>query len=44
MDVTDVMAAQTAWLQACSQKIDADIDVKLTQTNLKKVLGEELYQ
>lgn len=25
-------------------KIDADIDVKLTQTNLKKVLGEELYQ
>lgn len=44
MDVTDVMSAQTAWLQACSQKIDADIDVKLTLTNLKKVLGEELYQ
>ena len=43
MDVTDVMAAQTAWLQARSQKIDADIDVKLTQTNLKKVLGETLY-
>ena len=43
MEVTDVMAAQTAWLQARSQKIDADIDVKLTQTNLKKVLGETLY-
>lgn len=43
MDVTDVMAAQTAWLQACSQKIDAGIDVKLSHANLKKVLGEELY-
>ena len=43
MDVTDVMAAQTAWLHARSQKIDADIDVKLTQTNLKKVLGETIY-
>ena len=43
MDVTDVMAAQTAWLQARSQKIDADIDVKLTQINLKKALGETLY-
>lgn len=43
MDVADVMAAQTAWLQARSQKIDADIEVKLTQTNLKKVLGETIY-
>ena len=43
MDVTDVMSAQTAWLQARSQKIDAEIDVKLTQLNLKKVLGESLY-
>ena len=43
MDVSDVMAAQTAWLQARSQKIDADIDVKLSQTNLKKVLGETIY-
>jgi len=43
MDVTDVMAAQTAWLQARSQRIDAEIDVKLTQTNMKKVLGETLY-
>lgn len=43
MDVSDVMAAQTAWLQARSQKIDAEIDVKLTKLNLKKVLGESLY-
>lgn len=43
MDVTDVMAAQTAWLQARSQKIDAEIDVKMTQTNLRKVLGEIIY-
>lgn len=43
MDVTDVMTAQTAWLQARSQKIDAEIDVKLSQLNLKKVLGESLY-
>lgn len=36
---TDVMAAQTAWLQAQSQKIDAEIDVKLSEVNLKKALG-----
>ena len=39
MEVTDVMAAQTAWQQAQSQKIDAEIDVKLTQVGLNKVLG-----
>lgn len=39
MDVTDVMAAQTAWQQAQSQKIDAEVEVKLTQVNLKKALG-----
>lgn len=43
MDVTDVMAAQTAWLQARSQRIDAEIDVKMTRTSMKKVLGETLY-
>ena len=36
---TDVMEAQTAWLQAQSQKIDAEIDLKLSQVNLKKALG-----
>ena len=39
MDVTDVMTAQTAWQQAQSQKIDAEIDVKLTQVGLNKALG-----
>ena len=36
---TTVMEAQTAWLQAQSQKIDAEIDVKLSQINLQKALG-----
>ena len=34
-----VMEAQTAWLQAQSQKIDAEIDVKLSQVDLQKSLG-----
>jgi len=36
---TTVMEAQTAWLQAQSQKIDAQIDVLLTAVNLQKALG-----
>ena len=36
---TTVMEAQTAWLQAQSQKIDAEIDVRLSQVNLRKALG-----
>ena len=36
---TTVMEAQTAWLQAQSQKIDAEIDVKLSQVDLQKELG-----
>jgi len=36
---TTVMEAQTAWLQAKSQKIDAEIDVRLSQVNLKKATG-----
>ena len=36
---TTVMEAQTAWLQAESQRIDAEIDVKLSQVNLHKALG-----
>ena len=39
MEVADVMAAQTAWQKAQSQKIDAEIDVKLTQVGLNKALG-----
>ena len=37
--LTTVMEAPTAWLQAQSQKIDAEIDVKLSQVNLQKALG-----
>jgi Outer membrane protein len=36
---TTVMEAQTAWLKAQSQKIDAEIDVKLSQVHLQKALG-----
>ena len=36
---TVVMEAQTAWLQAQSQKIDAEIDVKLSHVELNKALG-----
>jgi outer membrane protein TolC len=36
---TTVMEAQTAWLQAKSQLIDAEIDVRLSQVNMKKVMG-----
>jgi len=36
---TTVMEAQTAWLQAQSQKIDAEIDVRLSQVELQKSLG-----
>ncbi len=36
---TTVMEAQTAWLQAQSQRIDAEIDVKLSQVDLQKSLG-----
>ena len=36
---TIVMEAQTAWLSAQSQRIDAEIDVKLSQVELQKALG-----
>jgi outer membrane protein TolC len=36
---TTVMEVQTAWLQAQSQKIDAEIEVKLSQVDLQKALG-----
>lgn len=39
MESTDVLAAQTAWQQAQSQKIDAEVDMKLSQVNLQKALG-----
>lgn len=39
MTSDNVMEAQTAWLKANSEKIDAEIDVHLCDTYLSKVLG-----
>lgn len=36
---SNVLEAHTAWLSAQSEKIDAQIDVKLTQVYLQKALG-----
>lgn len=35
----DIIAAQTAWLQANSEKIDAEIGIRLCDVYLSKVLG-----
>ncbi len=43
MTVDDVMEAQTAWLKANSERIDAQIDVHLCDTYLSKVLGTLSY-
>ena len=40
---SNVLEAQTAWLSAQSEKIDAQIDVKLTEIYLKKSLGRLRY-
>ena len=40
---TTVMEAQTAWQQAQSQKIDAEIGMKLSQVELQKSLGTLQY-
>ena len=39
LTLDDVTAAQTAWLQAHSEELDAEISVKLCETYLSKVLG-----
>lgn len=39
----NVLEAQTAWLKANSEKIDAMIDVQLCDTYLNKVLGRTIY-
>ena len=39
----DVLAAQTAWLKANSEKIDAEIDVQLCHEYLTKVMGTMTY-
>ncbi|MCM1153634.1 MAG: TolC family protein [Muribaculum sp.] len=39
----DVIAAQTAWVQANSENIDARIGIRLCEVYLSKVLGEMSY-
>lgn len=39
LTANDVMMAQTGWLQACSEKLDAEISIRLCQVYLSKVLG-----
>lgn len=39
IEAREVLHAQTAWQQAQSEKIDAEIDVKMSQVNLQKALG-----
>ena len=43
LTTSDVLAAQTAWLGANSEKIDAEIGVRLAYTYLSKVLGTLPY-
>ena len=40
MNLSEVMAAQTAWEAAHTQKIDAEIDVQLSLLGLRKALGQ----
>ena len=39
LTTNDVITAQTGWLQANSERIDAEIGIQLCQTYLSKVLG-----
>lgn len=43
LTTSDVLAAQTAWLAANSEKIDAEIGIRLAHTYLSKVLGTLPY-
>lgn len=43
LTTNDVIGAQTAWLAANSEKIDAEIGIRLCQTYLSKVLGNLTY-
>lgn len=42
ISITDLMAAQTAWASANSERIDAGIDVRLCELYLKRARGENL--
>ena len=39
----DVLKAQTAWLKAHSEEVDAEIDVRMCDVYLSKVLGKMNY-
>ena len=39
----NVLEAQTAWLKAQSEHIDAEIDIKLCEVYLSKALGNMKY-
>lgn len=43
LTTTDVIGAQTAWLQANSEKIDAEIGIHLCEVYLDKVIGKLKY-
>lgn len=43
LTTNDVIGAQTAWLKANSEKIDAEIGIRLCETYLAKVLGNLNY-
>lgn len=40
ISVDNVMAAQTSWLKACSENIDASIEMRLCEVYLSKVTGQ----
>ena len=40
LPTSDLLAAQTAWLSAESDKIDAKIDIRLTQAAYRKAIGK----
>lgn len=43
-ELTDLMGAQTAWQQAKSELIDAEIDVKLCSLYLKQAMGKRIVE
>lgn len=39
MTMTEVLSAETAWLDAHSEKIDAEVDIMITRATLSKAMG-----
>lgn len=44
INTSDLLAAQTAWLQAHSDKIDSQIDIRLSRASYQKALGTSAEQ